>query len=263
MYLEKILHARRQSGDFQAGRARRAEFVRAAADAEPARDFAGALTAGPWPRVIAEIKRASPSKGTLKDPLDPAEVARGYAQGGAVALSVLTEPLFFRGSEDDLRQARAAVKLPVLRKDFLLEPWEVDQARAMGADAVLLIAAALAPELLGEMQARAHELGMAALVEVHDERELEAVLPFQPRLVGINNRNLSTFALDRATTRRLGTRLPAGVVRVSESGFFTRAELNELPEVDAFLVGESLVTAEDPALALRRLREGQVEVLEN
>lgn len=252
MYLEKILETRRQSDHFQAGRARQAEFQRAATG--PVRDFAGALQNGPWPRIIAEIKRASPSRGVLKEPLDAAELARQYEKGGASALSVLTEPNYFRGGAPDLQAAREAVGLPVLRKDFLLEPWEVYASRAMGADAILLIAAALEPALLGEMQALAHELGMAALVEVHDERELEAVLPLKPRLVGINNRNLSTFQVDRETTRRVGTRLPSDVVRVSESGFFSRAELEELPEVNAFLVGESLVTAEDPALALRRLR---------
>lgn len=251
MYLEKILQTRRQSDEFQAGRARQAEFERSATGST--RDFAGALQQGPWPRIIAEIKRASPSRGVLKEPLDAAALARQYEAGGAVALSVLTEPAYFRGNPRDLQQAREAVQIAVLRKDFLLEPWEVYASRAMGADAILLIAAALEPALLGEMQALAHELGMAALVEVHDERELEAVLPLNPRLVGINNRNLSTFQVDRATSRRLGTRLPPDVVRVSESGFFTRAELEELPEVNAFLVGESLVTAEDPALALRRL----------
>ncbi len=254
MYLEKILQTRRESAEFLAGSARQAEFAAQARDAGLVRPFRAALERGPWPRIIAEIKRASPSKGTLKDPLDPAVLARQYEQGGAVALSVLTEPDYFRGTPDDLRAAREAVSIPVLRKDFLLEPWEVHAARAMGADAILLIAAALEPPKLGEMQALARELGMAALVEVHDERELEAVLPLGPDLIGINNRNLSTFQVDRKTTRRLGTRLPPDVVRVSESGFFFRQELEELPEVNAFLVGESLVTAEDPALALRRLR---------
>lgn len=255
MYLQRILQARRESAQFQAGRSRQSEFERIATSAEPTRPFAEALQSGPWPRIIAEIKRASPSKGVLKDPLDPTQLAREYEEGGAVALSILTEPDFFRGSPDDLKAGRAATRLPVLRKDFLLEPWEVYQSRAMGADAILLIAAALPTSLLGEMQSLAHELGMAALVEIHDEAELQAVLGHHPRLVGINNRNLKTFQVDRSLTRRLGTLLPQEVVRVSESGFFTRAELDELPEVNAFLVGESLVTAEDPSLALRRLRE--------
>ncbi len=262
MYLEKILNTRRQSSEFQAGPGRQREFEQAAAAAGPVRDFAAALRTGPWPRIIAEIKRASPSRGLLKDPLDPADLARRYASGGASALSILTESEHFRGHPDDLRVARQAVDLPVLRKDFLLEPWELFASRAMGADAVLLIAAALSDESLETMHCLARDLGMAALIEVHDEGELARVLPLNPTLVGINNRNLTSFQVDRKISQKLGARLPPSVVRVSESGFFSRFELEELPEMDAFLVGESLVTAEDPALALRRLREGQENSVE-
>ncbi len=262
MYLEKILNTRRQSSEFQSGPARQREFEQAAAAAGPVRDFAAALKAGLWPRIIAEIKRASPSRGVLNHSLDPADLARRYAAGGACALSVLTEGEHFQGRPEDLKSARQAVDLPVLRKDFLLEPWEIYASRAMGADAVLLIVAALSDELLAEMLSLVGKLGMAALVEVHDEDELDRALPLNPSLVGINNRNLTSFQVDRKISQKLGARLPSSVVRVSESGFFSRLELEELPEMDAFLVGESLVTAEDPALALRRLRESQENSVE-
>ncbi|MCA9795572.1 MAG: indole-3-glycerol phosphate synthase TrpC [Candidatus Eremiobacteraeota bacterium] len=226
-----------------------------AGDAPPPRDFHRALAEGAFPTVIAEIKRASPSKGPLRPDLDPAQLARAYEAGGAAALSILTEEEHFRGSLDDLVAGRAACSLPVLRKDFLLEPWEVYEARAHGADAVLLIAAALEIQKLGEMQSLAHQLGMAALVEVHDEKELAEVLTVEPRIVGINNRNLKTFEVDLQTTTRLVAALPKGVLSVSESGFTAPADLAGFKNsVDAFLIGESLVTSQDSESALRRLK---------
>lgn len=258
MFLEKILAVRRASPHFQNGPARLAEFRRGAAEASPVRDFAAALRRG-GPTVIAEIKRASPSKGDLRPDLDPADLARAYERGGAAALSVLTEEPHFRGSLDDLRRARAACALPVLRKDFLLQEWEVVEARAAGADAVLLIVAALPPDRLLAMLDAASEQGLAALVEVHDEAELDVALGAGARIVGINNRDLRSFRVDLEITRRLVPRIPEGVIRVSESGIGRPEDLRNLGSVEAVLVGESLVTSPDPEAALRTLRSGATE----
>ncbi len=255
MFLEKILDS--QSEARRAGGAQAAEWERRAAAAPPVRDFHAALAEGPKPRIIAEIKRASPSKGPLRPDLDPAELARLYEAGGARALSVLTETNYFQGKLDDLIQARAACSLPVLRKDFLLEPWELYQARACGADAILLIVAILEPARLHELLALAGELGMAALVEVHDESELEIALGASPRLIGINNRNLRTFEVSLETTRRLAPRIPRPCLRIGESGFHSAGQLAEFTEVDAFLIGESLVVAADPRAALLQLQLNQ------
>lgn len=258
MFLDKILAARRASPHFLDGPSRLPDLRRQAAEASPLRDFAGALRRDP-PAVIAEIKRASPSKGDLRPDLDPADLARAYERGGAAALSVLTEGPHFRGSLDDLRRARAACGLPVLRKDFLLQEWEVVEARAAGADAVLLIVAALPAERLRAMLEEASEQGLAALVEVHDEGELDTALAAGARIVGINNRDLRSFQLDLETTRRLAPRIPEGVIRVSESGIFRSEDLRNLGSVEAVLVGESLVTSQDPEMALRTLRSGASE----
>lgn len=255
MYLERILNHRRGGHRYGDSAAQLRRWRERAADGPAPRDFAKALAQGTFPTIIAEIKRASPSKGPLRPDLDPAQLARAYEAGGAAALSVLTEEEYFRGSLDDLVAARNACVLPVLRKDFLLEPWEVYEARAHGADAVLLIAAALETPRLAEMQALAHELGMAALIEVHDEKELRDVLTVEPRIVGINNRNLNTFEVDLHTTTRLVAALPQGVLSVSESGFGGVADLAGFENlVDAFLIGESLVTSQDSESALRRLK---------
>lgn len=258
MFLEKILAARRASSRFLDGPSRLPELRREAAGASPVRDFAASLRRG-GPAVIAEIKRASPSRGDLRPDLDPADLARAYERGGAAALSVLTEEPHFRGSLDDLRRARAACALPVLRKDFLLQEWEIVEARAAGADAILLIVAALPPDRLREMLAAADDQGLAALVEVHDEDELEIALAAGARILGINNRNLRTFHVDLETTRRLAPRIPEGVIRVSESGIFRPEDLRNLGPVEAVLVGESLVTSPDPEAALRTLRSGANE----
>lgn len=250
MFLEKILNScrERRPADLASLKAR-------AADAEPPRGFARALREAAFPAIIAEIKRASPSRGDLRPDLEPAQLAAAYEAGGAAALSVLTEGRFFKGSLDDLRQARAACSVPVLRKDFLLAPWELYEARAAGADAVLLIAAALDADKLADMAGLAQELGMDVLFEVHDAQELEAVRTVEPRIVGINNRDLRTFVVDLETTKNLASRLPEGVLRVSESGFFGPSDLAPFRGlVEAFLVGESLVTAPDPKAALEKLR---------
>jgi indole-3-glycerol phosphate synthase len=234
------------------------ELERAALGAGPIRPFRVALAA-PGLSVIAEIKRRSPSKGDLAPRLDPATMAKTYAEGGADCLSVLTDDAFFGGSADDLREARLAARsLPVLRKDFTVSEADVYDARAMGADAVLLIVAALTDTELPVFRQLAGQLGMAALVEVHDDEELQRALEAGADVVGVNQRDLRTFEVDRARAERLAAAIPPGVVKVAESGIAGAADAAGLAAAgyDAVLVGESLVTAPDPAAAVRALKKG-------
>ncbi len=206
--------------------------------------------------IIAEIKRASPSKGPLRPDLDPADLARRYAEGGARALSVLTDREFFKGSVEDLRAARRAVDLPILRKDFVVDEYQLWEARVMLADAALLIARILEPRQLADYVALAREdLGLATLVEVHDEDDLEAALDAKASLVGVNNRDLDTFRVSVETTARLRPMIPEGVVTASESGLSSREDLARLRalRVDAALIGEELVRSDDPARKIREL----------
>lgn len=233
--------------------------------AGPVRDVLGALSA-PGLCVIAEVKRASPSKGPLAVDLDPAEVAREYEAGGAAMVSVLTDEAFFAGSPEDLRAARAAVSLPVLRKDFTVSPRDLYEARAMGADACLLIVAALARRELEELFELASSLELVPLIEVHDEAELEVAGELGARLIGVNQRDLASFDVDPTRAARLRPRFPPGALAVAESGIRGRADAERLADAgyDAILVGESVVTAPDrrsavAALAGRAVRPG-VEV---
>jgi indole-3-glycerol phosphate synthase len=209
----------------------------------------------PGMRVIAEFKRRSPSAGTLRERADAESVVRAYERGGASALSVLTEGPHFGGSLEDLRVAREASELPILRKDFILDPYQLDEARAAGADAVLLIVAALEDRELAALHERARELALEALVEVHDARELETALDIGAELVGINNRDLRDFSVDVERTSRLVREVPDGVAVVSESGIATAEQLRALAAqgVDAVLVGEALMRAAEPEAALREL----------
>ena len=210
---------------------------------------------GPAHRIIAEIKRASPSKGVLRPDLDPLDWARRYERAGAIGLSVLTDEKFFRGSLDDLRRIRDHVDLPLLRKDFLIDPYQVYEARVCGADAVLLILRILGDRSFAELLAVSRDLGMDALVEVHEERDLDRALSGGARLVGINNRDLSTFTVDLSVTERLLSRIPSDVVVVSASGIQNQEQVRSLESkgVKAFLVGEALVTAPAPEEKLREL----------
>jgi indole-3-glycerol phosphate synthase len=205
--------------------------------------------------VIAECKRRSPSKGVLAIQYDPAAIARQYEQGGAAAISVLTEPTFFDGALEHLLAVRRAVGLPILRKDFTVDEYQLFEARAAGADAILLIVAALEQPVLVRLQAKAFELGLAALVEVHDEAELMRAIDSGARLIGVNNRNLRTLQVDVEASYRLAERIPNGVVGVSESGLRSRDDLARLTAAGyrAFLVGERFMTDPDPARALRDL----------
>jgi indole-3-glycerol phosphate synthase len=219
------------------------------------RPFQEALSARPGVSVIAEHKRRSPSAGTIREGADVAAVAAAYERGGAAALSVVTEPSHFGGSLDDLREARAATALPVLRKDFIVDPYQVYEAAAAGADALLLIVAALEPEVLAELHRVARALDVDVLVEIHDERELDVALDVEADILGINNRDLTDFTVDLDRTYDLLSGVPAGKTVVSESGFSTREQLDDLERVgvDAVLIGETLMRAEDIEAACRVL----------
>ena len=238
-------------------RARPLEQVRrAASQVPPPLNFLAALRGTPHrPALIAEIKRRSPSRGLLCQDLDPARLASIYRQNGAAAISVLTDGPYFGGLLEDLQTARRRSGLPVLRKDFLCYPYQIYEARAAGADAVLLIAAYLTSARLLELHTLAQALGMAALVEVHDRAELEKALELKPALLGINNRDLRTFLVRLETCLELRQFVPSGVTLVAESGIHFPADVERLAqaEVDAILVGEALVTAADPAAAVRQL----------
>jgi indole-3-glycerol phosphate synthase len=226
-------------------------------DSVPSKRFRDALT-GPGIAVIAEFKRRSPSAGPLRQGADVGEIAASYERGGAAAMSVLTEGPHFEGSLDDLRQARAACALPLLRKDFIVDPYQLHETRAAGADAVLLIVAALPGSMLQTLHELSRELGLDALVEVHDSAELAVALGAGAELIGINNRDLRDFSVDVRRTSRLLADIPPGKVVVSESGIASTEQLRDLHEqgVHAVLVGESLMRASDPELALRALRQG-------
>ena len=225
--------------------------------------FEAALGMSGRVNVIAECKRRSPSRGVLAPQYDPVAIARQYEAGGAAAVSVLTEPTFFDGALDHLTAVRNAVDLPVLRKDFVVDEYQLFEARAAGADAVLLIVAALEQSALVRLQSRAWELGLAALVEVHDESELSRAIASGARLVGVNNRNLRTLAVDVGASDRLAAKMPAGVVGVSESGLQTRDDLARLAAAGyrAFLIGERFMTDADPAGAIAGLIGGRESFL--
>jgi len=243
-----------------AGRRRRVplEQIRdRAADAPPLRSFLEALRPSGVPgiRLIAEVKGASPSEGTILAQFDPAQIARAYAGAGAAAISVLTDARFFHGADEHLATVRRAVDVPVLRKDFVLDPYQVYEARAIGADAVLLIVSILSRAAIEDLQGLAAALGMAALVEVHAELELEQALDARPPLVGINNRNLDTLETSLEVARRLRPRIPPGVIVVGESGIEERTHVEEMARlgVDAVLVGTALMRSCDPAARVREL----------
>jgi indole-3-glycerol phosphate synthase len=235
-----------------------AQIMAEAKGAAPTRDFAGALrakiTAG-GAAVIAEVKKASPSKGVLREQFDPAAIAASYERHGAACLSVLTDRQFFQGRLDDLKAARGACSLPVLRKDFMVDPYQVYEARAAGADCILLIVAALEAARMAELEGIALELGMAVLVEVHDGGELDAALQLRTPLLGINNRNLRTFETTLDTTLGLLDRVPAERTVITESGILTPENVLRMRshQVHGFLVGEAFMRATDPGAELRRL----------
>lgn len=255
--LDRILADKRCEVDARKQEVSLASLEKAAAAAPPVRSLRGALAAPCATfRVIAEVKKASPSKGVIREDFDAVTIARAYERGGARALSVLTDEKYFQGHLDFLRAIRAAVELPLLRKDFIIDSYQIWEARAAGADAILLIVGAFTDDhLLASLAALATDLGLDVLWEVHDAAELARLIPLAPAVVGINNRNLRTFEVSLETTQALLPQLPESAVSVSESGFFQRSELQRLKDwgVDGFLIGESLMRAPDPEVALRDL----------
>ncbi len=256
--LQRILAVKAQEVAAARAQLPLADVQAAARAAAPARDFAEALrsriVAG-RPAVIAEVKKASPSKGVLREQFDPAAIAATYERHGAACLSVLTDRQFFQGRLDDLKAARAACRLPVLRKDFTVEPYQVYEARAAGADCILLIVAALEFSRMAELEAIALELGMSVLVEVHDGGELDAALKLRTPLLGINNRNLRTFETTLDTTLELLQRVPDNRLVITESGILKPEDVKKMRahDVHGFLVGEAFMRAADPGVELERL----------
>jgi indole-3-glycerol phosphate synthase len=247
---EEIARAKKTEG--AAAMQRRAE------GSETPRDFVGALRrkiAAGQPAVIAEIKKASPSKGVLREQFDPAAIARSYALHGAACLSVLTDQRFFQGRAEDLSAARGVCELPVLRKDFVIDPYQVYESRALGADCVLLIVAALELRRMRELEAAANSLGMAVLVEAHDRTELDLALQLASPLIGINNRDLRTFETRLETSLGLAPLVPPPRIAITESGILEPSHVNRMRKggVQAFLVGEAFMRARDPGAELQRV----------
>jgi indole-3-glycerol phosphate synthase len=256
--LERILAVKRAEVAAAKERLSEKDVQARARTASAPRDFVGALRAkiaAGRPAVIAEIKKASPSRGVLRADFDPASIARSYESAGAACMSVLTDQEFFQGSREHLVAARAAAALPALRKDFVIEPYQVFESRAWGADCVLLIAACLSRPEMSELERCAQRLGMAVLVEVHDGEELEAALSLDTPLIGINNRNLRSFETRLETTLDLLPRIPPKRLVISESGILSAADVRRLRSagVHAFLVGEALMRASDPGANLAEL----------
>jgi len=245
-FLERILSSRREAV------ARQVSLPEG--DLSPVRDFRGALAA-PGMSLIAEIKRASPSRGDLNPSLDPADLAATYERGGARAVSVLVEPEFFKGSEDDVRRARAATSIPILWKDFVISPAQVMRARYTGADGILVIVRIVDDTTLAMIVNLARELGLCPLVEVFDEQDVRRALDAGADVIGVNHRDLETFEEDPTATKRLRPLVPEGVVLVGESGISTRSDVADLEAigVDAILVGEALVKSGEPAAKIREL----------
>ncbi len=228
---------------------------KSAATAIPPKDFLAALAADEYVSLIAEVKKASPSKGVIRSDFDPVQIATAYSASGARCISVLTDEKFFQGNLEFLRLIRAAVETPLLRKDFILDEYQVYEARAAGADAILLIAECLQPQVMMDLHRCICDLGMTPLVELYEEKNVDAVLACQPKLVGVNNRDLNTFEVDLQHSIRIKSLLPTDVTMVSESGIFTSEDVRMLhaASVDAMLVGESLMRASDISQAVTEL----------
>jgi len=255
--LQRILQ--RKAEEIAAGKAVTPieELTARARDCAPARGFENGLRQSllKGPAVIAEVKKASPSAGVIREDFQPGAIARSYESAGAACLSVLTDRDFFQGDESYLREARGACGLPVLRKDFMMDPWQIPESRLMGADCILLIAAALEQSLMQELLGLAKESAMDVLIEVHDETEMERALQLDHDLIGVNNRNLNTFETSLATSERLKKMLSEDQMLVTESGIRTTADVKRMQNsgINSFLVGEAFMREEDPGYALKRM----------
>jgi len=255
MILDEILAEKKRTVGYARFRLPLADLQSKATAMAPAQNFAQALRSAGRIACIAEFKRRSPSKGWIHRDADPAAVASAYERGGASAMSVLTDTPFFGGTIDDLRLARASTRLPILRKDFVIDPYQIAEARAAGADAVLLIVAALGDTELGDLLAETHRWGMEALVETHDAEEVTRAISAGAIVVGVNHRDLRTFKMNMDLAVRMRSLVPSDCVMVAESGIQTAADVERMREagIDAILVGEALMHASDPSLALREL----------
>ena len=256
--LRRILARKREEIAERSARVPLSELQRRLGDADPPRGFYSAVAAriaAGHAAVIAEIKKASPSRGVIRADFRPPDIARSYAAHGATCLSVLTDRDFFQGADDYLREARAACALPVLRKDFTIDAYQIAEARVLGADCILLIVAALDDAQLADLSATALSMGLDVLVEVHDAAELERALPLPLPMIGVNNRNLHTFETSLETTERLLPLIPCDRVVVTESGIFSPDDVQRMRQcgVDTFLIGEAFMTAPDPGVELERL----------
>jgi indole-3-glycerol phosphate synthase len=253
--LQHIAAYKREEVAARKAQTSRSELTGAARSADSPRGFAQALISAPGLALIAEVKKASPSKGLIRADFDPPALARAYADGGATCLSVLTDGPSFQGADDYLVAARAAVALPVLRKEFLVDPWQVAESRALGADAILVILAMIDDALAADLIAEAKAYGMDSLVEVHDAPELARAAALGATLIGVNNRDLRTFITDLAVTEQLAPAVPKGTLLVAESGIFTHGDAQRLAAAGAraMLVGESLMRQPDVAAATRAL----------
>jgi indole-3-glycerol phosphate synthase len=256
MILDRIVSQNLEALEYKKRRLPMGELQRLASEQPPAIDLASALR-GDGIKLIAEVKKASPSRGVIRPEFDPVEIAKIYAGNGAAAVSVLTEARYFQGSLNHLKDIRKALsnKLPLLRKDFIVDPYQIYESRAYGADSLLLIVTILEPEKLQELLRISHELNMSCLVEVHNEAEVEIALKSQAKIIGINNRDLNTFGIDLATTDRLRPLIPPDRIIVSESGIKERTDIEKLSRIgiNAVLIGESLMSAPDIAAKMREL----------
>lgn len=255
MILDAIIENKKIEVEKSKGRRSIESLISGIGNMRPPRDFYKAIDPGARLRIIAEIKKASPSKGVLREEFDPEKIALGYAKSGASALSILTDEKFFMGSLEYLSAAREAVAIPLLRKDFIIDPYQVYESRLYGADALLLIVSALGQDSLAELLALTRSLGMSAVVEVHDEIELGRALDAGSGIIGINNRDLRTFEVDLNVSARLARMLPGGVIAIAESGISSGADIKRLRAegVHVFLIGETFMKAPDPGAELKNL----------
>lgn len=255
MFLNRIVNCKKEEVSQRKSKVLHREYSEMVRDLSPPRDFKHAIKRKDTVRLIGEIKKSSPSKGDIRPDLNPLEVSEIYQKNGVASISVLTEQFFFKGSIEDLTSVKKHSSLPILQKDFFIDVFQIYEARVLGADAILLIAAILEKNEMEDYINTSKELGLAAIIEVHSEEELEKALNFNPDIIGINNRNLQTFEIDMKTTINLSSLIPDGTIKISESGINSAADMKMVSQagIDAVLVGESLMRSDDIALKVQEL----------